>query len=170
MIVTFEDGTVARGGAAIKAHCEAGGYEWPYWRDRSLKGLGRAAQKRAVRLPDDWRARLDGIFGPEAVVGFSKEIPARRPAIVVGPNALDAGWARALGGACAILFIVRGRVGYVDVATGVQMARNPKGTVMWLFAADQADMRRFTKALRPFGSFLTPAYKSPRESQGATPS
>lgn len=146
MIVVFEDGTVSRGSAAIKAHCKAHGLDWDYWRRRSQKGMTRRNPPRVVRLPDDWRSRLDAIFGADAVIEFAREVPVRRPAIVVTPNATDSRWGQALGHASAAMCCVRGRINYVDVATGIQLKGNPRGTILWLFADNSADVRRFSQA------------------------
>ena len=154
MIVTFEDGTVAKGATAIKGHCRARGLDWDYWRRRSVKGLACAKVKRTVCLPDDWRTRLDGIFGADAVLEFVKAVPAQWPAIVVTPNATDTAWGQALGRAADVMFLVRGRINYADVVTGLQMKGNPKGTVIWLFADNPADVARFAEVLRPFGALL----------------
>ena len=108
MIVTFEDGHVASGFDAIKAHCEAAGLDWQYCRRRSIKGLSRAKERRAVRLPDDWRARLDAIFGADAVIEFAKET-AETPGNRRHAHALDTAWAHALNAAAAALCLVRGR-------------------------------------------------------------
>ena len=154
MIFTFEDGTVVHGFDAIKERCQAS--ELEYWRRRSIKGLGRAKEKRAVRLPEDWRARLDRIFGAETVIEFTKEVPANRPAIVVTPNALDTAWAHALQAASSALCLVRGRINYIDIATGMQMRGNPKGMIIWLFADDPCEVQIFAKEMSVVGCVLSP--------------
>jgi hypothetical protein len=134
---------------------ELRGLDWAPYLRREQKGLARRkGGPRAVRLPGDWRALLDGIFGPDAVHEFGREVPARRPAILVTVNALDTGWAHAMHRECAVLFLVHGRINYLD-ATGQRLGSNPKGTVIWLFSDNADDRERFVGALRGRGAAVS---------------
>lgn len=144
---TLSDGTVAENSEAMKRLCAERGIPWEPFKRRAQKGLARRKERRQVRLPDDWRARLDAIFGPNAVFEFVLEIPARRPAIVVTVNATDTKWAQALGHAADVMALVRGRINYIDKATSQQMKGNPRGTIIWLFADDREDVARFNTAM-----------------------
>ena len=104
-----------------------------------------------MRLPDDWRGRLDAIFGPEAVHEFTREIPVARPAIAVVTNATDTKWWHHLARGSALICGIRSRINYVDLTTDIQLRGNPRGTIIHLFADDAADFERFRSALQPFG-------------------
>ena len=152
MIGALPDGTVVKNSAELKRLCQERGLDWSYFRRREQRGLARRKEgPRTIRLPDDWRARLDAIFGAEGVHEFTREIPVARPAIVVVVNATDTKWFHRLGRSSAAICGVRGRINYVDLATGNQLRGNPRGTIIHLFADDVADVERFRSALRPFG-------------------
>ena len=136
----------------MKRLCRERGLDWSYFRRREQRGLARRKEgPRAVRLPDDWRGRLDAIFGPESVHEFTREIPVARPAIVVVTNATDTKWWHRLAHGSAAVCGVRGRINYVDLTTSIQLRGNPRGTIIHLFADDAADAERFRSALQPFG-------------------
>ncbi len=152
MIWTLPDGTVVKNSAELKRLCRERGLDWSYFRRREQRGLARRKEgPRAMRLPDDWRARLDSIFGPEAVHEFTREVPDARPAIAVVVNATDTKWCHRLGHGSTAMCGVRGRINYVDLMTGIQLRGNPRGTIIHLFADDAADFERFRSALQSFG-------------------
>ncbi len=149
---TFPDGTVTNNSAELKRLCRERGLDWSYFRRREQRGLARRKEgPRAMRLPDDWRGRLDAIFGPEAVHEYTRKIPVARPAIAVVTNATDTKWWHHLARGSAIICGVRSRINYVDVTTDIQLRGNPRGTIIHLFADDAADVERFRSALQPFG-------------------
>ncbi len=157
MIWTFPDGTVVKNSAELKRLCEERGLDWSYFRRREQKGLARRKEgPRAVRLPDDWRARLDSIFGADAVHEFTRDVPDARPAIAVVVNATDTKWWHRLAIGSAAICGVRGRINYVDVNTGNQLRGNPRGTLIFLFADEAVDIERFRSALKPFGWVARP--------------
>ena len=152
---TLPDGIIIEDSRAMKQLCERQGWDWSYFRNHAQKGLDRrVGGSRRVRLPDDWRARLDAIFGADAVVQFSKEAPPFRPAIVVTTNATDTAWYHALAAHAAAMCLVRGRINYVDLDTEQQLKGNPKGTIFLLLAEQEDERKRFAEALQNIGAIL----------------
>lgn len=157
MIWTLSDGTVARGYAEVKRLCLERGLDPTYFLNRERRGLARRPEgRRQVRLPDEWRSRLDAIFGPAAVHEFVRAIPRTSPAIVVAVNATDTAWSHRLMSRCAVMCGLRGRIGYVDVATGEVFRNNPRGTILYLFTDNTADVQRFYAAMGDVGCLGTP--------------
>lgn len=152
---TLPDGTIARGSAEMKRLCAELRLDWGYYRRRAQKGLARRkGGRRAVRLPAEWRARLEAIFGSDAVFEFTKQVPPVRPAIAVEVNATDTAWAHHMQASARGMCFIQGRVNYLDRATGALLRGNPRGTMIFLFADNEGDYARFLYILRPHGTLL----------------
>jgi len=155
---TFPDGTVANGFAEAKRICAERGLDVSYLRRREQRGQARRkGGPRNVRLPADWRKRLNDIFGPDAVSEFTRAIPTARPSIVFVTNATDTAWWRQLAQASAAVCFIRGRVNYVDVDLGKQLKGNPRGSTALLFADSEADISSFITSMRSLGVVGRPA-------------
>lgn len=158
MIWTLADGTVVHGAAAMRLVCAERGLDWGLFRRQSQKGLARRkGGRRIVRLPDDWRACFYAMFGAGSVHEFIRYVPECRPAVVVIPAVTDTAWAHTMMNACAAISGIRGRISYLDAATGKRMGSNPKGTIVLLFADSLHDVARFADIMSVLGWVSIPA-------------